>query len=135
MSHFRFIPLFVLIAFTFQNCGGFEAASFDFYSYSSQPEFFYDLKLVESEVESDGRKTFKFDVVLTYVRDASQAVQYQFEFSSLNSENICASVSDVAQGDTRHFSMTCRIPADDYSHVRMTLSGPDSAQEQKIFRF
>lgn len=136
MIEWRHLALLSLCFFLFQNCGEFKS-SFEsgFYSYTSAPDFFHDIKLVNSQVDSEGREEFTFDFAVTYAHDLDQSVTYRVAFSTLNFSTVCRSVDGTADGGSKHFRLSCKIPVEDDLFVQLTLVGPQREELVEEYRF
>ena len=67
MRLFHSLGLMSLCLFLFQNCGEFAAEEReDIYTYDSRPDFFYDVKLITTEVDSANRKRYVFDFAVSF---------------------------------------------------------------------
>jgi hypothetical protein len=142
MSIFYPLGLLCLSLFLFQNCGsGFKANNnLDIYPYSSQPDFFSDIKLVSTEIDETGRQRFEFDTVVSMASNPEQTVNYQLIFQTMdsNSGNLfpaCPEVTSSATADTKHQRHVCIIPLPEALFVEMTLLGPNGEESLSQFRF
>ncbi len=130
------LGLFSLVVFLFQNCGSFEARETeDIYTYSSQPDFFYDLKLVSVETDSTSRQRYVFDLAMSYAPSATQAVSYRVAFSTLGISRVCLSIDGTADEQSKHIRFQCLLPAPDDLFIELTLVGPESETLKEQFRF
>lgn len=125
-----------LLLFAFQNCGRFAAVDRSIvYPYSTQPDFFYDLKLVSVEMDDLGRKNYEFDVVMSYAKDIDQALNYRISFSTLDRSGICQSQDRTASGEDKHQRFVCLLPTPDDLYVQLKILGPSNEEEVQQYRF
>jgi len=130
------LGLLSLCIFLFQNCGEFSGTGIEInYPYSSQPDFFYDIKLVSVETDDLGLKRFDFDVAISFASNINQAVSYRLAFSTLNRSRVCLSVDATADGSEKHDRYTCILPTPDDLYVQITLLGPTGEEVVEQFRF
>lgn len=130
------LGLVSLCLFAFQNCGEFKATEMGVpYPYTSQPDFFYDIKLVSLEVDNLGREAYEFDVVATFATNPNQGVNYRIAYATLDRSGICESQEWTAIGADKHERFRCLIPAPDNLYIQLTLVGPTGEQAVQQFRF
>ena len=136
MKYLNWFFLMSLMLFAFQNCGSFESSGFaGIYSYSSKPDFFYDVNLVSTETDELGRENYIFDFAVAYAHDPNQSVSYRVSYSTLNIVSVCANKDGTADGETKHFRAECKLPTPDDLYIQLTLVGPQGEQVQEQFRF
>ena len=137
MNLWNFFVLFILITFSFQNCGSFEGIPIpDFYPYRTKPDFFYDLKLIRSETDKVNRRRFDIDIAISYSRDPNQSVNYEVQFSTLKIPNVCPTKNDFSFGDKKRVFIQCLIPiANENLFVQLILKGPGNESFKKIYQF
>ncbi len=138
MSLWSFFVLFILTFFSFQNCSSFEGVHSlsDFYPYTTRPDFFYDLKLIRSEVDENNRRRYVIDIVMSYSQDPEQGIDYELEFSTLEIANVCPTRRGSAVGDSKRVLVECLVPVpDEELFVQLVLRGPDSENLRKVYKF
>ena len=134
--YFYKMGLVALCIFLFQNCSSFEASKeFNVYSYATQPDFFYDLKLVSVEIDSLNRELYVFDLVVSYAKDFAQAVNYQIGFSTLQLPGVCQTITGVATGVSKHTRFQCLLPTADSLFVQITLVGRLGEEVVEQYKF
>ncbi len=125
-----------LCIFVFQNCGNFQPNGLNIpYPYSTQPDFFYDVKLISVEVDDLGRQAYEFDVVSSFASNPNQSVSYRVSFSTLDRSGICASEDRTAVGMEKHERFDCLMPTPDDLYIQLTLLGPEGEEAVEQFRF
>lgn len=137
MKVLRLFGLLGLCIFSFQSCGAPNALMDKSLSYSFGLEtpFFYDVKLVEKEVDDLGRHLYIFDVVVSFAADSSAEVGYTLNYSTLSFSGVCFSTEGVARGSNKHFRSQCLLPKPDDLFVQLSLTGPENSRLVKEFRF
>ena len=134
---YRSLLFFVFISF-FQNCGEFKSPTDEsLYSYSSRPDFFYDLRLVKVEIDSLGRKLYEFDLVVSFASDPDRDIHFQIAYSTLNRSAICPTQEFSSLQDGKHHHFQCLLPTPDTLYVRLSLilMGPEGKNEVRQYSF
>lgn len=136
MKFWQRMGLLAVCLSCFQNCGEFKADPYAvYYTYSSRPDFFYDLKMVSVEIDNLGRERYEFDLALSFATNVDQTVNYQMAFSTLDRSGICTTQELSAVGDSKHRRFTCMMPTPDVLYVQLTILGPTGEQEVRQYRF
>ena len=131
----RFGLLLICIS-CYQSCGQFRAATNVVpYPYTSKTDFFYDLKLVSVERQSDGTEAFVFDLAVSYAANADQTVNYQVAYSTNNRSGVCRTESLSARAETKHHWLRCILPTPTDLYIQLTMVGPNGEREQLQYRF
>ena len=138
------IPLFLLAQvlclglplLIFQNCSRFENKTLGFYYYNSEPDFFWDLKLMRSYRDEQFLTHFLFDFVAAYVKDPFQQVQYNISFHTSSKPNVCRSVQGSFSKDTNHLRVPpCTLAVKEKLQVRLVLQGPQEERFERILEY
>ena len=136
MRLFHSLGLMSLCLFLFQNCGEFAAEEReDIYTYDSRTDFFYDVKLITTEVASANRKRYVFDFAVSFASNPNQSVGYQLQFSTLNFVGVCRTTGDIVDGVGKHFRSECLMPTLEDIYIQLTLTGPENENVVDQFRF
>lgn len=135
MSYLSKIGLSVLCLFLFQNCTSFKGKSLSVYSYTTIPDFFYDLKLVSVEIDPENRELYVFDMAITYAKKTDQDVTYQVLFSVINFPNVCSPIDGTANGADKHIRFQCLLPTQNDLHLKLTLLGPSGEEVVEQYKF
>ncbi len=132
----RFFGLIFFIIFAFQNCGKFYANDHrSIYSYSSAPDFYYDIKLQEVLIDSAQRESYKFDFAVSFSRNPNSPVSYQINYSTPKLNPSCPPTQGVATQATKHLQLSCLIPTSDDLYVEIIMVGPGGETVTDQFRF
>ena len=136
MKAWRKLGLLGLCLFIFQNCGKFERPrNSKFYSYTTAPNFYHDIKLISVSLDSAGREEYVFDFAIAYAHDADQSITYQVAFSTLNFSGVCRTQERIADAETKHFRLSCKMPIEDVLFLQLTLLGPQGEEFVDQYQF
>lgn len=122
--------------FLFQNCAPFEPLiDSTMYPYSTQPAFFWDFKLVKTEVDTSDRELFVFDLALSYASNPQENVGYRIDFSTISQTGICSFVDGTVNNQNNHIQAQCKLPVDDDLFVRLIFVGVNDEEQTQEFRY